>query len=63
MPGTDEVPAGTCFICSCSGEDFGSLSPEQLRRYTEQFKYPEKFFRVGDEIKAMSYLPERNQER
>ena len=51
------------FVCSCSGEDFGSLSPEQLHRYTEQFKYPEKFFRVGDDIKAVPFLPERNQER
>lgn len=58
-----DIIAGTCFICDCSGEDFGSLSPEQLRRYTEQFKFPQKFFRVGDEIKAVPYLPERNQER
>ena len=58
-----DIIAGTCFVCSCSGEDFGSLSPEQLHRYTEQFKYPEKFFRVGDDIKAVPFLPERNQER
>lgn len=58
-----DIIAGPCFVCSCSGEDFGSLSPEQLHRYTEQFKYPEKFFRVGDDIKAVPFLPERNQER
>lgn len=58
-----DIIAGTCFVCSCSGENFGSLSPEQLHRYTEQFKYPEKFFRVGDDIKAVPFLPERNQER
>ena len=58
-----DIIAGTCCVCSCSGEDFGSLSPEQLHCYTEQFKYPEKFFRVGDDIKAVPFLPERNQER
>ena len=58
-----DIIAGTCFICDCSGEDFGSLSPEQLHRYTEQFKFPQKFFRVGDEIKAVSFQPEKHQER
>jgi hypothetical protein len=29
----------------------------------EQFKYPEHFFRVGGEIKAVPYPPEINQER
>ena len=58
-----DIIAGTCFVCDCRGDDFGSLSPEQLRRYTEQFKYPEKFFRVGDDIEAVPFPPERNQER
>ena len=58
-----DIIAGTCFICDCSGENFGSLSPEQLHRYTEQFKFPQKFFRVGDEIKAVSFQPEKHQER
>lgn len=58
-----DIIAGPCFICDCSGEDFGSLTEEQLRRYTEQFKYPEHFFKVGGEIKAVPYPPERNQER
>lgn len=58
-----DIIAGTFFICDCSGEDFGSLSSEQLRRYTEQFKYPERFFRAGNDIKAVPYIPERSQER
>ena len=45
-----DIIAGTFFICDRSGENFGSLSSEQLRRYTEQFKYPERFFRMDNEI-------------
>lgn len=58
-----DIIAGTFFVCDCSGENFGGLSPDQLRRYTELFKYPERFFRAGNDIKAVPYIPERNQER
>lgn len=58
-----DIIAGPCFICDCQGEDFGSLSEEQLQRYMEQFKYPEHFYRVDGEIKAVPYPPEKNQER
>ena len=58
-----DIIAGPCFICDCSGEDFGSLTDEQIQRYTEQFKYPEHFFKVGGEIKAVPYPPEKNQTR
>ena len=36
-----EIMAGTFFICDCSGESFGSLSEEQLKKYTEMFKVSE----------------------
>lgn len=58
-----DIIAGTFFICECSGENFGSLSPEQLRRYTEQFKYPERFFRMDNEIRAVPFLPKNDRER
>lgn len=58
-----DIIAGTFFVCDCSGEDFGSLSPEQFRRYTEQFKYPERFFRMDNEIRAVLFLPEKDRER
>lgn len=58
-----DIIAGPCFICDCSGSDFGSLSDEQIKRYMEQFKYPEHFFRTADGIKAVPYPPEKNQER
>lgn len=59
-----DIVAGPCFICDCSGENFGSLSDEQLKRYKEQFKYPENFIRVNNEIKAISFKPkEQNYDR
>ena len=53
-----EIIAGTCFICDCRGENFASLSDEQLRRYSRQFKYPERFAKVNDEIVAVPYKPQ-----
>ena len=53
-----DIIAGTCFICDCSGEDFASLSEEQLQHYEEKFKYPEEFFMLGNEICAIPYTPE-----
>ena len=58
-----DIIAGTFFICDRSSENFGSLSSEQLRRYTEQFKYPERFFRMDNEIRAVPFLPEKDRER
>ncbi len=59
-----DIIAGTAFICDCSGENFGSLSDKKLKKYTEKFKLPENFYRIGDEIKAVPYQPKsKNQER
>ena len=52
-----DIIAGPCFICDCSTDSFGSLSDEQLERYMEKFKYPERFVRINDEIAAIPYNP------
>lgn len=52
-----DIIAGTAFICDCSGESFGSLTDEQVKKYTEQFKRPEKFFRINDEIVGVPFMP------
>lgn len=52
-----DIIFGPFVICDCSGENFGSLSEEQLARYTEQFKNPERYFRMDGEIKAVVYEP------
>jgi hypothetical protein len=53
-----DIIAGPCFICDSSGENFGSLSAEQLDRYTNKFKYPEQFLRVNGNIEAVPYKPQ-----
>lgn len=47
----------------CSTPYFDSLNKEQLERYKKQFQNPERFFRVGGEIKAVPYKPEKDHER
>ena len=58
-----EIMAGPFFICDCSGESFGSLNDDQLKKYTELFKLPERFARINDEIVAIPYTPTKNHER
>lgn len=58
-----DIIFGPFFICDCSTPYFGSLNKEQLERYKKQFQNPERFFRVGGEIKAVPYKPEKGHER
>ena len=58
-----DIIAGTAFICDCSGENFGSLNDDQLKKYADEFKYPEHFFKVNDEIQGVKYNPNRSRER
>ena len=58
-----DIIFGPFFICDCSTPNFGSLNKEQLERYQKQFQNPEHFFRVGGEIKAIPYKPEKDHER
>ena len=55
-----DIVCGPCFICDCSGESFGSLSPEQLDRYSRQFRRPEQFIRINEEIMAIPYTPSKH---
>ena len=52
-----DIIAGPCFICDCRGEKFGSLSDDQIERYTEKFKLPERFMKFEGEIIAVPYQP------
>ncbi len=58
-----DIIAGTAFICDCSGENFGSLNDNQLKKYLQEFRYPEHFFKVNDEIQGVKYNPNRSRER
>lgn len=58
-----DIIAGTAFICDCSGQNFGSLTEEQIKRYTEQFKKPERFVRINGKIRAIPFKPDKERER
>lgn len=58
-----DIIAGPAFICDCSGENFGSLSDEQIRKYSRQFMRPERFFSTRDGIKAVPFQPYQGYER
>ena len=57
-----DIIFGPFFICDCSGEEFASLSDEQLERYANQFRYPEHYLRIDGEIKAVRYDPTRGRD-
>ena len=57
-----DIIAGTAFICDCSGENFGSLTDEQIKKYTKQFKYPERFFKINNQIRGIAYNPSKNKD-
>ena len=59
-------PSGECcencrgnraFCAGCGGENFGSLTEEQQKKYLELYRWPERFFRVGGEIQAVQIKP------
>lgn len=58
-----DIIAGTAFICDCSGENFGSLSDAQIKKYVDEFKFPEQFFKRNNEIQGIKFNPNRAKER
>lgn len=57
-----DIIAGTAFICDCSGENFGSLTEEQIKKYSKQFKYPERFFKINEQIRGIPFNPNKSKE-
>lgn len=57
-----DIIAGPCFICDCSGENFGSLSPSQMKKYLDMFRFPERFASLNGETVAIPYVPARKEQ-
>ncbi|MDD4492894.1 MAG: DUF3846 domain-containing protein [Eubacteriales bacterium] len=57
-----DIVAGTFFVCAAPSDSgsFKGLSDAQIERYLKQFKYPQQFIRINDEIKAVKYNTEQN---
>ena len=63
-----DVVAGTFLMVGLGDENFASLSPELIQKYTEQFKMPEMFMQVNGKIVSIpipaseqdnAHLPDR----
>lgn len=50
-----DIISGTFLVVGLGDEDFCSLTPEQIEKYSEQFKEPEMFFMLNGEIQAIPY--------
>lgn len=52
---TDEaydIICGTCFLCGAPADcdNFTDLTPEQLQKYMEYYRQPERFLKIGSHI-------------
>ncbi len=54
-----DIIAGKFFICKGDGDDLTSLSDVQIEKISERFKKPERFYKHGEEIKAVPYVPNK----
>lgn len=63
-----DIVAGTFLVVGLGDEDFASLSPELIQKYTEQFRTPELFvprdgklvaLPVPDQAQEKAYLPDK----
>ena len=48
-----DIIAGTFLVTGLTEDNFGSLDTDLIKKYSEMFKYPEQFFMVDGEIKAI----------
>ena len=60
-----DIVAGTFFIAYApvESEKFLSLPKDLADKYAQRFKYPETFFKVGNEIQAIPMKPNKDRER
>lgn len=52
-----DVLVGTCFICGAKGDEFISLTPDQMKQFKKEFLYPQKLVRRNNEIVAKDIKP------
>ena len=52
-----DIVVGSFFICGISGEDFASLTDEQVQKHTEQFRWPELFFETEEGVMWVKLKP------
>lgn len=55
-----DIIAGDFFICYApiESESFLSMPDDLMKKYEDKFKQPEEFFRQGNSIMVIPYMPE-----
>ena len=56
-----DIVAGTFMVVGLTEDSFGSLSPELMQKFTDHFKTPEQFAKLGDRIVAIPMISEEQQ--
>ena len=56
-----DIVAGTFMVVGLTDDSFGSLTPEQMQQFTDHFKSPEQFAKLGDKIVAIPMISEEQQ--
>ena len=53
-----DIIVGDFLVVGLTEDDFGSLSDELVKKFTELFEYPETFYRIGGQIITETCLDE-----
>ena len=56
-----DIVAGTFMVVGLTEDSFGSLTPELMQQFTDHFKAPEQFAKLGDRIVAIPMISEEQQ--
>ena len=56
-----DIVAGTFMVVGLTEDSFGSLSPELMQKFTDHFKTPEQFAKLGDRIVAIPMISKEQQ--
>ncbi len=58
-----DIVAGTFMVVGLDEDSFGSLSDDLIKQFSELFKTPEQFAKLGDKIVAMPMISEEQREQ
>lgn len=58
-----DVVAGTFLVVGLTDDSFGSLTVEQMQKFSDLFKVPEQFVKLGDKIVAIPMISKEQQKQ
>ena len=58
-----DVVAGTFMVVGLTDDSFGSLTVEQMQKFSDLFRVPEQFVKLGDKIVAIPMISKEQQQQ